>query len=262
MLWPNETWKFFVGAQQLSHISTLGSDGKAADTGSSAALTARRSLTLAVGRALGRRAYATLSMGYQQNAGATEAVYGLGDPSLSLRYTVLAQDFTTPLWPQVQLVLGHRLATGRSLANSRHPDALDTFSPGYPESRLGIDVYQGMYGVKAGISSMVLMPQGYKLEGYTLRAGVTLRHTLLIGYGLGTTGRVLLTFIRDDSSRVLYQGQAVADSQRRQHTLMASLELNLTDQDMLRIAAGRTGVFYSHNAARQTVITLGYTRAL
>lgn len=114
--------------------------------------------TTAVAFRLHQRAFASLTIPWQENHRHGASRSGFGDPLLTVRGNLLMQNMAQPWRPQIQLLAAHKAARSRSMREAERMDALDVRSNGFDESLLGLDIWFGMTGVLAGASYMWVAP--------------------------------------------------------------------------------------------------------
>lgn len=259
VLYPNETWKVYASVGRQAQFNYLMADGT---SGVGANPDTRDALTLAVGYAVTRRVFTTLTMPLVRNATASESAWGLGDLSLSGRWTVWPADFDAPWIPQVQLLAGYRNAIGRSAFESSRFDGLDQFGQGVDEVRTGVDLWLGMFAWKLGAAAEVLVPFGRaNALGEWLRNAPIVRALVSAGYGWDGWGRVMASLIRDQQGSVSLDGRKLPDSSKTVHSLSLAADAQVSEQDVLRVSVARLAAFASANVNQATSVSLAYMHA-
>ncbi|HET6345496.1 MAG TPA: hypothetical protein VFH51_11235 [Myxococcota bacterium] len=258
ILAPSETWKASVSMARTGDFIYVKPDGRA---GTAVSPVARDAFTVAMARAMGPRAFVTVTAPTVRNVGDTDERWGVGDPSLGLRYTLVPQAFTDPWLPQVQVVAGFRYALGRSVNEAVDPGLLDVFGTGHSEVRAGLDLWWGMFDWKLGTAQQLLAPLARAIGQVETRPGYGLRSTVTAGYGRDGWGRVVAGLVREQAGEQQLDGAAVSGSRRLLHTVFATADAEVTEADTLRLTAARAGVLGSFNTSRTSAFSLTYMRA-
>ncbi len=262
ILYPNERFKIYIGGNYSLDRTMLHPDGT---VGGGYGPKSQQSLILSAGAAINLRSFLTVTVPYVRNVADGEAAMGLGDPSLGMRYTLVQQHFDNPWVPQVQAVAGLRVGLGRAKVPgvALREDELDRFGQGSSEARLGFDVWWGIAPLKVGAASFLLYPFAMEqATGEMTQAGATWRALLSVGHDIGAWGRLLVAFVRDDQAnlRVLDLG-IIPGSGKTVYSVSASLDIEVTPTDAVRVSAGRTALFASSNTTQDVNLSLAYMKA-
>ena len=186
ILYPNQEWRFYLGASRSFGFKTIKADGSLGDEN---APTFKDALTLAIGKAITPHAFATVTFPYLQTWKDGTYKRAVGDPILAARWTVVPQDISAPWMPQLQLVGSYRFAHAKAQQEAENPNRLDVFGQGVPETKLGIDIFQGMTDVKMGVAQSFLFPGERNLGGQTTYPGLGSRSVVTLGYGIANVGK-------------------------------------------------------------------------
>jgi hypothetical protein len=258
ILAPSEIWKASISMARTGDFTYLKPDGQA---GAAVNPVARDAFTVAVARSMGPRAFLTATLPTVRNVGDAGERWGVGDPSVGLRYTLVPQSFTEPWLPQLQAMAGYRHALGRSVNEAVDPSLLDVFGTGHAEARAGLDLWWGMFDWKLGTAQQLLAPLARSVGQVRTRPGYGLRSTVTAGYGREGWGRVVAGLVREQAGDQQLDGASVPGSGRLTHTLFATADAEVTEADTLRLTAARAGVLESYNTSRTSAFSLAWMRA-
>ncbi len=256
VLYPNHDWRFHLGVTRAFGFRTVKADGS---LGSEAAPRFKDALTLAVGKALRSDAALTLVVPYLQNWRDGRYKRSFGDPLVTLRWTVLAQDISEPWIPQAQLILAHRFAQARAPQEAQNGYLLDAFGQGVPESKLGIDIFNGMSDLKAGVAFSALFPGERHLAGRSYSPGFGTRTTFTLGYGRAGWGKALLGVTRETRREKRLDGAEVPASRVVDNGLFATVDAEVTNLHMARVTwARRSAIARNKNGSRNDAFTVAW----
>ena len=258
VLYPNETWKLYVGATRRADFTYIKPNGV---QGYARSPDTQDIFTLAAGRALGSRAFVTVAVPLLRNARGGEVAWGSGDVSVGGRFTVVTQTFMEPWLPQVQLIAGYRGAFGRSEWGALRPDALDAVGSGFNEVRTGVDVWFGMHPVQFGVAVLggVSLPQ--RADGEALRPGPLVRALTSAGYYLEGWGRATVSAAFEVQGDLVRGSTTQLQSGKRAASLGAAVEAQVTPVDTLRLSGGRLMGLWSRNTLVVSSLSVAYLRA-
>ena len=175
ILYPNERIKDYFGLSQSSNFKNIDPDGSESTSGGP---NTKQTFTLATGRALSTRSFAAFTVPYIRNLRDGKTIAGVGDVSVAGRYSAILQSIDEPLIPQLQVLFGYKVATGRSTHNSQELKTLmDVTGTGFDEIKTGIDIWWGISRIKPGFSQLFLFPQAKSFQGVRHQPGNISRTT-------------------------------------------------------------------------------------
>jgi len=256
ILYPNQDWRFYLAASRSFGFKTVKSDGK---LGEENAPTFKDAFTMAVGKAMTPTSFVTLTVPYLQNwkDGTYKRAYG--DPIIATRWTLVTQDISDPRIPQVQWMASHRFAQARAQQEGTHPNRLDVFGSGVPESKLGLDLFQGMTDFKMGAAFSLLFPGERQLGGQASYPGLGSRSMVTLGYGKTQLGKILLGITRDTRQNRKTNGVEVKGSRVIENGFFITTDAEITDSQMLRFTWSHKSSFWdSRNGSRNHAVTLAW----
>lgn len=260
ILYPSQNWRFLLGLARTSGFRTVTSDGS---LGRENAPASRETLTLAMGKSIRPDAFATFTLPLLRNQGHGKARRGTGDPSLALRWTLVPQDVTLWWVPQVQFMLSHRFVLGRPIQEATDANRLDVFGQGFPETRIGIDVFHGMSAVKMGFAHALLFPGERTYAGSALAPGLGVRTTLTVGYGQTNLGKILVGIVHETRSERRQGGEVIEDSGTIENSVFLTVDAEFGVADMLRASFVRRSAFGDNrNGSRSDTFSLAWLRSL
>jgi hypothetical protein len=232
ILYPNQQWRFYLGASRSFGFKTVKANGDAGDENAPAQ---KDSLTLAIGRAISQTAFVTFTVPYLQNSRGDESQRAFGDPLLAGRWTVIQQDFANPFLPQTQLVAAHRFAQARSQQEGTDPSRLDVFGQGVSETKLGVDVFHGLNALKWGFAYVFLFPEERNLGGKDIYIGLGQRGLVTLGYGISGMGKAQAGYTRNLRSNKKIDGQEIPSSDVIENGAFLTVDAEINDSDVIRL---------------------------
>lgn len=256
ILWPNESFKTYLGFSSSGQFETVDPKGK---TGTESGPTARDGVTFAVAKALREDLFFSWTQPVLQNRLQDASLRSLGDPMAAVRWSWLLPDFTNPWQPQIQLMLSQKFAHTRSLQESTRADLLDAFGTGIPETKVGIDAFWGMHALKAGFACAWLFPEERALGRSLIFPGNGVRSTLTMGHALGEKSKILTGFVREMRQRRRTDGRRVDNSEVVANSIFLTLDLGLSNSDTLRLSFSDRGRMFDNKnlvAARALSLAL------
>lgn len=259
VLYPNEETKAYVGLSRATAFKNVGPGGEVVTAGGPAT---KDTTTVAVGRAISRRAFATVTLPYVRNARDGDSESGMGDPSVAARYTAVLPTLAEPALPQVQLVAGYKHAQAKSIHDTEDPRTLlDVFGTGFSEAKAGVDVWYGNYAAKAGVAVTALFPQERTFDGTRYQPGDGVRATASAGYGWTARAKTTVGANREQRRALRLDGEEQADSGQLVHSAFLTQDLMPGPLDDVKLTLSRQAAFGRNvNTARSTSVSLAYTR--
>jgi hypothetical protein len=178
-LCPFEGQKAYIGFSQQRNIQTIDSEGY---TKTSNPRLTKSIISIAYGRKLHGLSYATITAPYvinhRQDQNKSRQKSDLGDASLGFRWPMILQNFADPHIPQVQFTTGYKFANGRSINQTKDTRQLDVTGSGYQETKLGLDLWWGMFALKGGVAQNFIYAFPQKYHGIKEQPGVMSQTTL------------------------------------------------------------------------------------
>lgn len=268
VLAPNESSKFFLG---LGADFDFWSHNARRESSVDRTLQTRWRSVWAAGLALSPRSFVTLTTSYVWNFAkhpADARGSGFGDPLLHYRYTAVQQDLTTPLVPQLQLVLGHRFVGGQSIRDACSKNCVvDATGSGTQETELGFDLWSGMSLVKWGFAHSILFPHERTFAGnVSYEAGRGYQSVATIGVARDDLGKVNVGITHLERENIRVSGETVPQSKSESFGYYITTEYWPAPLHTLRLSYAHTGVAVpwipNRNASGQKSISLSFIRAL
>jgi hypothetical protein len=222
ILYPADRMRLYLGA------GTTRFDGNIVADGSERGITGvreRQKLLFSFGSRVTRDSFVTLAVPQVTNVGADDSRSGAGDPALGFRYTVVQQDFTEPLRPQVQILAGVKLKAAASTYNAEDQrEFLDAFGTGFTTWRAGFDIWSAMTTVNYGVAYNMVYANPAVYGGETIKPGNAHSANVTVGGAFGPAGqmRAVTGIVRNQKQQLTIDGAAVADSVSVQHNLFVT----------------------------------------
>ncbi len=259
ILFPNESYKYYIGYSHQYRLRDIGSHGNVRRT---PGITNKQIYTTSFATRLGEsQAFASLTLPYTENISAKKRRGGLGDPLLTLRYNLMLQNFVEPWMPQVQLVASHKWPGHDSVHNAEDPELLDVFSSGYRESSAGADVWFGMWLIKFGTTALITHSHSTSKNGVRLEPGRRFTGILTMGSVYNGWLKGLMGYIANDSSDNKEAGQSVSNSRRESSSWYLTLETLDLPWGNLRLNFTQQGNSGGRNATSFNSLTFAYMKA-
>ena len=256
ILYPNQDWRFYLGASRAFGFKTIKADGSLGDEN---APTFKDALTLAIGKAITPFSFVTVTLPYLQNWKDNTYKRGVGDPILAARWTVVPQDISAPWIPQLQLMGSYRFAQAKPQQEADNPYRLDVFGQGVPETKLGIDIFQGMTDVKFGAAQSFLFPGERNLGGQTTYPGFGARSVVTLGYGISNVGKMLTGYTRETRSKKKINGLEIDNSEVIDNGFFVTCDAEVTPMHMARLTWSRKAAFWdSKNGSRNDSVSIAW----
>jgi hypothetical protein len=260
ILYPSERWKIYAGFARSEGFTLLDVSGRESVQ---FAPDARNTTTVSLGHSFSSRLFSTLTAPYIVNKRDSYERSGWGDPMLTTRYTVMAQDISVDWQPQVQLIGAVRSGKATSVYDYSDPALLDVFGAGVPEGRLGVDVWHGMFDWKAGVAQTVTIPlASRRSEIGDVRNGVAFRSTATVGYGWGELGKFILGINREQTTKKTIDGEAWANSDTLSHGVFVTADTKIEQRSNIRLTLSRTAALgAARNVSRADTVSMALMRS-
>ena len=220
-------------------------------------------MALALGRSINRRVFfTTTAVHTSQQRGARQHA-GLGDPLLSVRWTLIPLSLAATEQPQLQFIAGARPAWARSIHQSSDPDLLDVHGTGFPETRLGFDLWFGMLPYKVGLASIWSASPAKVYGGAKIRPGLGNRSTLSVGHALPWAMKALLGVNHDARGELSHAARTVPGSEQRSLSGFLTLDRLVRATGTLRATLAQQGLrgYGNRNTTRATNFSVAYMQA-
>ncbi len=257
---PSESQKFYLG---LSHQWGFREVDAKGEERRSYGPKSKDLVELAFAQRLSPALFGSLVIDYARNERDGQTASGWGDCSANLRYTILQPSMLDPLLPQIQLLLNHRLAIGRSIFDAKKEHYLDVFGAGYAETAPGIDVWWGMLPLVGGASFIYGIPSAKEIDSGSLKMGHVQKGIVTVGYMPNPSFKVLTGVVSERRQGTELDGQLQPDSDRRSNDVFLTVETLRVEQDNLRFILSRKAAWGEvKNTTRGWSTTLAWMRAL
>lgn len=260
ILYPNESAKAYLGVTHASGFRTVGVEG---DYTEAAGPESKDTVTISLGKSLTRRSFITAAFPYARNERDGKSQQSLMDPSISARYTVVMQTIADPWIPQVQFLVGYKTAQARSIRETQSPgDLLDVFGTGFPEWRVGVDLWYGLEALKFGAAWVQAYPQKRYLAGHEYQPGAGQRATGTIAYNWIPMFKSTIGVNREQRGDSAIDGEVNPQSDQVNQAAFVNQDWMLTPLDSLRLGYSRQAAFGANrNTARSVNISMAYMRS-
>ena len=239
ILYPNERFKSYLGFSRTNGFRSVGADGA---VGESYGPEAKASDTLALGFGLSLRSFVTVTEALIENRGQSELKRGAGDPLFAARYTLLLQEMDEPWIPQVQLITGFRPAWAKSVQTTA--DTLEMFGSGFPEYKLGVDLWWGMQDappLRFGAAHIGTRSMRRTYSGMDIQPGQLSRTNVTIGYAFEPYGKVLFGATREVRAVTRVDGEVQEASDSEMNGVFVTGDGKWDDTSMARLTLSRQG---------------------
>lgn len=257
---PYENQKLYLG---LSHQSGFQDIDQHGTSRRSYGPEQKQNLDLALAQRVTARAFISAVASFGRNVYGGQSVMQNGDASLNARFNVVQPNIAEPWIPQLQILVGHRFALGRSIHEQRRDHGLDVFGAGYDETYLGADLWYGMNTIMFGGSVLMGRPDSASSEAGDVKPGVMQRWIGTLGGMPHDDMKLIGGVIQEKRGSLTLNGVEQADSERRSHDLFLTLETLYAEGSNYRVTLNRRAAFGSNrNAVEATAITLAWMRAL
>lgn len=257
---PYENHKLYLGLSYQSGFKDIDQHGKIRR---SYGPEAKQGLDLAYAQRLTSRAFVSAVANFGRNAYGSQSVMQNGDASLNARFNVVQPNMAEPWIPQLQILVSHRFALGRSIYESRRDHGLDIFGAGYDETYLGADLWYGMSAIMFGGSVLLGRPDQTSTDAGAVKPGPMQRWIGTLGGLLLEDVKLIGGVIQEKRGSFTLDGEKQPDSERRTHDLFLTLETLYAEGSNYRVTLNRRGAWGDNrNAVEATGITMAWMRAL
>jgi hypothetical protein len=188
---------------------------------------------------------------------------GWGDQVATARYTLLQQDMSVDYIPQVQLLAGVKTGYAKSVYDYNDLELLDVVGTGFPEAKLGVDIWHGMFAWKGGVAQTVVMPLGGRSTPQgRVRPGISYRSTATFGYGWGDMAKIIVGVYRDQSTEKEVNGKLQQDSDTLNHSWFVTGDAAIQQKLITRLTWSKSAaLFANRNTSQSDMFTLAVMRA-
>lgn len=257
---PSEGRKVYLG---LSHQWAFRDLTAAGEERSSYGPASKSILELAFAQRISSSLFGSAVVDYVSNRREGETKNGWGDASLNLRYTALQPSMLESSLPQVQLLVNHRFAVGRSIHDAQQDHYLDVFGAGFAETAAGVDLWWGMLPMVGGASFIYSVPYEKSTEAGAIHVGRMQKLILTTGFMPEPEIKFLFGLVAERRSGTELDGALQPDSDRRSQDLFFTIETLRPEADNLRFILSRKGALGdAKNTSRFWSATLAWMRPL
>jgi hypothetical protein len=212
-----------------------------------------------VGRSIGPNSFVTLTVPYLQNWRHGQYKRAVGDPIVAMRWTALPQDISTPFVPQIQIMGSYRFAHAKAQQESTNEHRLDAFGQGVPETKMGLDVFQGMSNLKYGAAHSFLFPDERNLGGVSVYPGLGQRSVVTFGYGQNGLGKIVFGFAREAREPKKLNGTEVSDSNVVDNGVFVTGDVEVSETQVARLSWARRSAFLDNkNSSRSDTLSVAF----
>ncbi len=257
---PYENHKLYLGVSYQSGFKDVDHRGQSRR---SYGPEHKQGLDLAYAQRLTSRAFVSAVTNFGRNSYGDQSVRDRGDASLNARFNVVQANIAEPWIPQLQILVSHRFALGRSIYESRRDHGLDVFGAGYDETYLGADLWYGMSTIMFGGSVLVGRPDLASSDAGDIKPGSMQRWIGTVGGLVQDEVKLIGGVIQEKRGAFALDGDQQPDSERRTHDLFLTMETLYAEGSNYRVTLNRRAAFgENRNAVQATVLTLAWMRAL
>ena len=259
ILYPNEAYKLYFGVSRSSGFANTDQNGFISN---GVALRRKTQFYLSSGMSVNERSFVTLGLPFFANSGLQDTRYGLGDPVLSARYTLVPLNFANEFIPQIQVLASLKPALSRSIHESVHEEELDVFGSGFHQVRAGLDLWFGLTALQFGMAQMV----GYSLpktaNDHHLQPGLEFRSILSMGHTFEGIGKLVFGGSHLSVSESRDQGKRVANSAQVNNSLFLSTDYFVDQVSTVRLTVARqAALLRNRNTTRVDSVAVAYLRS-
>lgn len=257
---PYENHKLYLGLSSQSGFKDVDQHGKSRR---SYGPEQKQSLDLAYAQRVTGRAFVSAVASFGRNQYDERSLMQNGDASLNARFNVIQPNMAEPWVPQLQILVGHRFALGRSIYESRRDYALDVFGAGYDESYLGADLWFGMSTIMFGGSVLLGRPDTASSDAGAIKPGPMQRWIGTVGGLVQEEIKLIGGVIQEKRGTFTLEGEKQPDSDRRTHDIFLTMETLYAEGSNYRVTLNQRAAWgQNRNAVEATVLTLAWMRAL
>ncbi len=259
ILYPNEGFKAYLGASRQTDLEAVYPNG---EIGKDNGPDRKDVVSAAAGATFLTDFFATLTVPQITNWRAGEHRTGTGDWAVEGRWTALPATMISPFRPQVQVIAGYKSGNAPSIHETKHAHQLDVMGTGFPEAKLGADLWWGQDAFKFGLAEVFGFAQEKDHLGMAMHPGHMSRTTLTAGYG-SNAGKVMLgTNLLHRAQRTI-DGERLDDSETLDHGVYVAGDLMVVAAASMRLSFARTAAFgQNRNTVRSRSVTLAVMGSL
>lgn len=259
VLYPNETVKAYLGLSRQDDFSVVDGDGA---RGSEMGPESKATVVAAFGATFLTDGFATLTVPRVENARDGRSASGIGDPLLSVHWTVVPSSMLAPEKPQLQVFLARKQAVGKSVYEAEDESWLDVFGGGFDESRVGADLWWGSSTMKAGLATTLLYPHAREIDGVERRPGRGARATATVGYGFGDRGKVIAGTMIERRGKRAAAAASIDGSETADNAVFIGGDVKVTAMQSMRLTLSRSAAYgLNRNASSARGVTLAWLGA-
>lgn len=262
---PSERLKLYFATRYQSIPAQIQSDGVIAPN---YLFDAQTFLDLGLGVRLSRSLFTSIYWGAQANYG-REDKWGLQDPLIKTRWTLIEQKYNQPWLPQLQLLFGYKANFTSDKFESQDPQLLDVFGTGHQEFHIGYDLwnanlsmFDGNLPILAGLSQTLVLPVAREIEGVSERPSYSLGSVGTIGTYYHGANKILAGYFLNLKAERWEDDRYVEDSSSRNHALFVTADYAIDMQTSVRVTASFAGLGKSYNTTQSRVVTLSLNKTL
>ncbi|MBX9704173.1 MAG: hypothetical protein K2X39_08480 [Silvanigrellaceae bacterium] len=263
ILYPHEQVKAYIGLNHQWGFKNILANGK---TGHSLGPTYKDTFVFAGAVRATQDLFFSFGSSAVRNARPPRSGYGLGDTFFNGRFTLLPQAIESPWIPQIQLLFGGKLATGRSIQNSNDTQMLDVSGTGFDELKSGLDIWFGVAALKFGVAQSLLYSFEQHNKQRSIQKGLGLRTTLSAAWRSSHIDFWQITggIARDSKENTRINGRSIRDSHELSYSFFIANEFYLpTQTDTLRVLYANQGnIFYNSNTSKLHSVTFSWIKQL
>ena len=239
ILYPNEHFKSYLGLSRASGYRGIGADGAIGD---SYGPEAKASDTVALGFGLNHRSFVTVTEALVESQGQGDSKRGASDPLFAARYSLVMQEMDEPWIPQIQLITGFRPAWAKSVQTTA--DTLEMFGSGFPEYKLGVDLWWGMQEappLRFGVAHIGTRSMQRTYNGMDIQPGQLSRTNVTVGYAFEPFGKVLVGATREIRAVTRVDGEVQDASDSEMNGVFGTADGKWDETSMFRLTLSRLG---------------------
>jgi hypothetical protein len=257
---PYENHKLYLGLSSQSGFRDIDQHG---ESRRSYGPKQKQSLDLAFAQRVTARAFVSAVANFGRNVHEAQSVMQNGDASLNARFNLVQANIAEPWIPQIQVLVSHRFALGRSVYEQRREHGLDVFGAGYDETYLGADLWYGMNAIMYGGSVLFGRQDATTTDAGTVKPGPMQRWIGTVGGMPLDDTKLIGGVIQEKRGSFTLDGEEQPKSERLTHDLFLTLETLFPEGSNYRVSLNRRAAFgKNRNAVEANIITLAWMRAL
>ncbi|WP_218110156.1 hypothetical protein [Oligoflexus tunisiensis] len=257
---PYENHKLYLGLSQQAGFRDIDKNG---EHRRGYGPERKQTLDLAWAERLSSQAFVSAVATFGRNVRGSDSEMQNGDLALNARWNLMQANIAEPWIPQVQLLVSHRFAVGRSMYDQKRDYALDVFGAGYDETYVGADLWYGMNTLMFGGSVIFGLPQAVDTEAGRIQPGAMQRWIGTVGGLVREDVKLIGGVIHEQRGGFEYKGEKQPDSDRLSHDAFLTFETLFIEGSNYRLTLNRRGVLgRNRNAVHAHGFTLAWMRAL